>query len=296
MRRAELPPSLPSTFLVEEARDRGVSPGRLRAQDLTSPVHGARARGEIDERARLRLILARVPDGAFVCGPTAALVHGMPLPRSLEVAAAARPHVAVALPANRVRRPEVVGRALAVDADDVTEVDGIRATTFERTWVDLGGSVAVPALVAAGDALISRRGPRTTAEALARAHAKAGRSRGAVRRAEALTLIDDGAESPRESKLRVLIVRAGLPRPRTNVAIRAGGRFVARVDMLFPDARLVVEYDGDYHRDLSQWSRDQSRRAELESLGYRVTVVTARDFDDPETLVRRIRRLLARQA
>lgn len=77
------------------------------------------------------------------------------------------------------------------------------------------------------------------------------------------------------------------------MVIRDGWRFVARVDLLYRDARLVLEYDGDYHRDSSQWSRDQSRRAELESLGYRVTVVTARDFDDPGALVRRIRRLLS---
>ncbi|SDQ25274.1 DUF559 domain-containing protein [Microbacterium sp. cf332] len=294
MRRTDLPSSLPAAFLVGSARELGVTAGRLRALDLTRPLHGARSREPLGELDTLRLILERVPDHAFFCGPTAAAIHGMPLPRSLRDAASARPHLAVALPANRIRRPEIVGRALGLHDDDVAEVDGIRLTTPERTWVDLGGAVAVGALVAAGDALLDRRGPRTTREALAEAHARAGRSRGAVRRAEALTLLDDGAESPRESELRVLLVRAGLPRPETNVVIRDGRRFVARVDLLYRDARLVMEYDGDYHRDPGQWSRDQSRRAELESLGYRVTVVTARDFDDPGALIRRIRRLLSR--
>lgn len=92
--------------------------------------------------------------------------------------------------------------------------------------------------------------------------------------------------------VRVILVEAGLPRPECNVEIFDNGRFVARVDMLFPEVKLIVEYDGDYHRDPDQWSKDQIRRAELEALGYRVTVVTRRDFDDPTALVARIRRLL----
>lgn len=292
VRRSDLPAALPRGFLVHEARELGVSAGRLRARDLGRPLHGARSRDLLTDDDRLRLILDAVPDGAFFCGPTAAAVHRMPLPRSIRDDAGSRPHVAVALPANRIRRPELVGRALAVDDDDLIDVDGIRVTTIERTWVDLGAVLEIASLVAAGDALLQRRDPRTTAQELAAAHAKAGRSRGAVRRAEALTLLDDGAESPRESELRVLLVRAGLPWPETNVVIRDGGRFVARVDLLYPRARTIIEYDGDYHRDPDQWSRDQSRRAELESLGYRVTVVTARDFDDVSALIRRIRRLL----
>ncbi|RAZ33354.1 endonuclease domain-containing protein [Microbacterium sp. SMR1] len=293
MRRAPLPDVLPAGFLTEKARDLGVTAGRLRARDLARPLHGARAREPLSDLDLLRLIRERVPPHAFFCGPTAAAVHRMPLPAPLRDAAATRPHLAVALPANRIRRPEVVGRALAVRPDDIVEVGGIRLTTVERTWVDLAGSMSLGALVAAGDTLIARGGPRTTIDALGLAHERAGRSRGAVRRAEALALLDDGAESPRESELRVLLVRAGLPRPETNVVVRDGWRFVARVDLLYREARLIIEYDGDYHRHLSQWSRDQSRRAELESLGYRVTVVTARDFDDPGALVRRIRRLLS---
>ena len=75
------------------------------------------------------------------------------------------------------------------------------------------------------------------------------------------------------------------PRPEVNVDITDRGRFVARVDMLFREERLVVEYQGDYHRDPEQWRRDEMRRAELESLGYRVTYVTAADLRDPEQLV-----------
>ena len=93
--------------------------------------------------------------------------------------------------------------------------------------------------------------------------------------------------------VRLILIEAELPHPECNVEIWDDGRFVARVDMLYADVWLIIEYDGDHHRDPDQWSRDQIRRAELESLGYRMIVVTRRDFDDPDALVRRIRRLLA---
>ncbi|MDI9890882.1 DUF559 domain-containing protein [Rhodococcus sp. IEGM 1404] len=142
------------------------------------------------------------------------------------------------------------------------------------------------------DHLLARRNPLCTREDLERMHRRLLGGRGSKVRRLALDLAVDGSESPKESELRVLLVMAGLPTPECNIEIFHGHRFVARVDLLYRDARLVIEYDGDYHRDPRQWSRDQSRRAELESLGYRVTTVTARDFDAPEVLLMRIRRLL----
>ncbi len=95
--------------------------------------------------------------------------------------------------------------------------------------------------------------------------------------------------------MRVLLIQSGLPVPQSNVEIFDGSRFVAPRRSALPGQATIIEYDGDHHRDPQQWSRDQSRRAELESLGYRMTVVTARDFDDPVALLARIRRFLARE-
>ncbi|WP_192813705.1 endonuclease domain-containing protein [Microbacterium yannicii] len=217
----------------------------------------------------------------------------MPLPLALELRAFSEPTIGVPLPANRIRRPGVVGRALAISDHDITRVHGIRCTTPERTWIDVAPLVSLPRLIAITDHVISRRRQVTTRAALQAAHAHAGANRGSAARATALAFCSDGSESPRESETRAILVLAGLPAPEANVQILDGRRFVARVDLLYRDARLVIEYDGDYHRTPAQWSRDQSRRAELESLGYRVTVVTSRDLDDPAALVARIRRLLA---
>ncbi|MFD5213164.1 endonuclease domain-containing protein [Microbacterium sp. NPDC058345] len=292
MRPAPLPPGTPRAFTVAAARRRGVSVGRLRAKDLTMPFHGTRARTELDAAEALRLLMEVLPAQAFVCGLTAGALWGMPLSERDERDAWGRPRIGVPESDTRIRRPEVVGHRLHIAPEDVVERSGIRTLSVPRTWIDLSRVLPLGRLVAVTDAVLSRRNPLADLDDLRAADARFRGGRGAVRRREALELRDDRAESPRESMVRVILVLAGLPRPECNVDIFDRGEFVARVDLLYRDAGVIVEYDGDYHRDPDQWSRDQIRRARLEAMGYRVTVVTRRDFDDPQALVARIRRLL----
>ncbi len=284
---------LPPAFTVADALAAGITPGRLRAKTLARPYWGTRSTQALSAREQLRLLLRALPAHAFVCGATAALLLDLPLPARVAQLAEDEPLVAVPLGHNRIRRPGVRGRSLSVVEDDVVVVDGLRCTSPARTWCEVSGTLSLGPLVAVTDRILFHRDPLATLAELEEVHARVGRSRGAAQRPLALEWSSPRAESPRESELRVLLRQAGLPAPECNVDVFAGTRFVARVDMLYRDARLVIEYDGDYHRDRDQWSRDAVRRAELESLGYRVTVVTARDFDDPSALIARIRRLLA---
>lgn len=278
---------------MRQARNLGVSSGRLQAKRLTAPFHGVRAQRLITDLERVTALFEVLPPHTFACGPTAAVLHGMPLPLALEWQALQRPVIGVALPANRIRRAGVVGRALQLRPGDVGVARGIRVTTPARTWVDLAALMSLPRLVAVTDHLIARRRPFISLAGLHHVHAEAGAGRGARARADALMLCSAGSESPRESELRAILLLAGLPMPETNVEIYDHERFVARVDMLYRAAGVVVEYDGEHHVTPAQWSRDQRRRAELESLGYRVAVVTARDFDDPTAMISRIRRYLS---
>ncbi|GAA0991440.1 DUF559 domain-containing protein [Subtercola frigoramans] len=86
---------------------------------------------------------------------------------------------------------------------------------------------------------------------------------------DALQLIRLGCASPMETRLRLLIVRAGLPEPQLNVDILDGrGDFVACGDLYFPEQRVLVEYDGDQHRtDTKMYERDQTRLANLRAIG-----------------------------
>ncbi|CAH0217047.1 endonuclease domain-containing protein [Microbacterium sp. Bi128] len=290
------PPSrAPSpAFTITEAEAAGLSPSTLRSAAWSSPFRGMRVvPGSHDERQRVGALLRALPDLAFCCGPTSAVLQGLPLPWTLAASAMDTPVVGMPRAHVRIRRPGVIGRRLDVRDEDVIEVDGIRCSSPLRTWAELAERLSAAELTALTDHLLARRRPLCTREELEVMHRRFIGGRGSKVRRLAIDLSVDGSESPKESELRVLLVMAGLPAPECNVEIFDGHRFVARVDLLYRHARLVIEYDGDYHRDARQWSRDQSRRAELESLGYRVTVVTARDFDAPESLLTRIRRLLA---
>lgn len=296
MRPSPLPSALPTAFTVSAALTEGVTLKRLRAKDLDRPFHGTRARVALENTEKLRLLLEALPSHAFVCNITAALLWGLPLPMKEEADAWARPRIGVARAETRIRRAGVLGHRLETEEDDVLVVDGIRVLAPARLWVDVSRVLSLPHLLALTDAIISRRHPIATLDGLMTAHHRFRGGRGARSRERALELADDRAESPRESMVRLILIEAGLPTPQCNVEIRDGHRFIARVDMLYPESRLIIEYDGDHHRDPDQWSRDQIRRAELEALGYRYVTVTRRDFDDPAALVRRVRRLLAAAA
>ena len=110
---------------------------------------------------------------------------------------------------------------------------------------------------------------------------------------QVLALADPGAESPRESALRVLLVLAGLPRPTTQFEVRDDDRrFVARLDLAWPELKIGIEYDGAHHRDPAQHSRDLRRHNALRARGWIVIQIDARQFADPEQVVALVRQLL----
>lgn len=103
------------------------------------------------------------------------------------------------------------------------------------------------------DALGSATGFRS-----ADVHALAGRhvgSPGLPRLRAALDLCDPGAKSPSATWLRLLVERAGFPRPRTQIPVcDANGRPIYRIDMGWGDVLVAVEDDGDHHRERPQFA------------------------------------------
>ena len=289
-RRADLPPGFRSGgFTVDRARETGVSASRLRAKDLVAPTRGARLHQGHSFAERCRAVMAVVDPRVFATGISAAVLHGLPVPHGLRDIL----ELAIPAPSRAVRRRGVTARSLRITEAEVTLVQGMRATTLARTWCELGRTLNVHALVAAGDVAVRKIGlDRLTLAA--RRHPD---RRLHNRLAAALELLDPASESPKESELRALIVLAGLPRPRANVTLRdATGRFVARVDLLIDGFDEVLEYHGDHHRtDLRQWRRDRTRESEIESLGYHVTEVTQADLDDPIGLIHRLESTLRRR-
>lgn len=175
---------------------------------------------------------------------------------------------------------------LQLQADEFGLVDGLPATTPERTAFDIGRRGAVGAAVARIDALMQATGVKTGDIA-----ELADRYRGArgLRKLErVLDLSDAGAESPQETWLRLLLIRAGLPRPTTQIPVVGpdNGK-TYRLDMGWEDLRVAVEYDGEQHRvDRWQYKWDIRRREEVEKLCWIVIRVVA--GDRPADILRRV--------
>jgi len=234
-----------------------------------------------------------MPSTSFISHATAAKLHGIPLPYRLHTDA--RTHISVPAPARAPHARGIRGHMLQIESHELTVLDGLNVTTPIRTWLDLGTMLSLHDLVAAGDYLIHWRTPLASHVDLVEALASRLDRRGRKALAHALALLNDRAESPPESILRVIVVQAGLPEPRINHDVSDRfGEFVARTDLMIDEYKIVLEYQGDYHRKTpGQWRADMTRRSRLEALGWKVMELNADDLKDPEELVRRIRTLAA---
>lgn len=184
----------------------------------------------------------------------------------------------------------------AVDA--VCELDGVRTTPAARAVIETvqGTShrVAVSVVDQAMRLRIATRQQLTDTLALF-----AGRT-GVRRAARAVQFGDGRAESVGESWLRVVLAELGLPAPLPQAEIRdEQGAFVARVDFLFAEYGVIVEFDGAVkygEGGTSALLAEKAREDRLRDLGYQVVRVTWADLEDPAALLRRIRRAITRSA
>ena len=105
-----------------------------------------------------------------------------------------------------------------------------------------------------------------------------------------LFLSDPRAESPQESRLRLILIAGGLPWPQAQFEVREGAnRFVARLDLAYPEHKLGVEYDGDQHRTRAGFRNDVRRLNDLRTCGWTVLRFVAADLHAPEKVVATVR-------
>lgn len=272
-------------FLRREVPE--LSGGRLCRADLWRPAHGVRlpaGRTEPIDVLRARELL--LPAGAANSHTTAAFVLGMPLPIAND--GVAEIHVTTPSGTRARRGRGVVGHQRRLAPDEVATVDGVTVTRIFRTLCDLPDVVDFPEMVAIGDWIIGRSRTGITVEQMRERLATAPVT--ASRRAfllDVLARVDGRSESAKESELRVLLEDAGLgPFALQMEIFDSQGRFVARPDILLPELKIAIEYEGDHHRsDKKQWRRDQARRRRLEALGWKYIVVTQSDLADPAALL-----------
>ncbi|WFE39528.1 hypothetical protein [Micromonospora sp. WMMD998] len=267
-------------FFAREAVHRGLlTRNELRSSAWRQLFHNvyADARLEISHATRCRAAASWLfPPGCAIAGRSAVALLGGPQPRPEE------PVEVLVEPSARFG--PVAGLRIHVanwQEGEVLRVDRAPVTTPARTCWDLACWLDGVEAVAHIDALLHRQAT-DRAELMAYLGRRAG-ERGARRFAEALGLADGGAESLPESRLRVRLIRAGLPRPVTQHVITRQGRFVARVDLAWPDLKVAVEYDGLWHHDAEQFHRDRRRLNQILRDDWIVLHVTSRrmaeDFD-----------------
>jgi very-short-patch-repair endonuclease len=176
--------------------------------------------------------------------------------------------------------------------DDVRLWRGLRLSSPERTWCELGAVLGVSDLVAVGDYLIHWRRPFCSINDLARAVRRYPGRRGLRALTAALPLLDERSESPQESRLRVLLLAEGIEGLATNLVITVRGRNY-RADLALPRWKVAIEYQSEYHRETEQWRRDMSKREEIATVGWHTMEVNADDLDRGARLADRVRATIA---
>lgn len=173
--------------------------------------------------------------------------------------------------------------------DEICTVRGIPVTTPARTAFDLGRRKGRNAAVIRLDALANATNLKAVdVEDLVRRHR---RSRGLVQLRQVLQLMDEGAESPQETRTRLVLIGAGLPRPQTQIVVCDDiGSTFARIDLGYEEWKVGVEYDGAQHwTDPEQRAYDIDRHAGLLACGWRIIRVSADMLRyRPEVIVARV--------
>jgi very-short-patch-repair endonuclease len=180
-----------------------------------------------------------------------------------------------------------------IEKDEIEFVAGMPVTSPVRTSLDFGCWYPIMTAIAAIDALA--RATEVKAADIELLGRRYGGRRGISRARQAVDLIDAGAQSPKESWLRVVLIQAGLPRPQTQIPVlNEFGDTVAYLDMGWDDVKVAVEYDGDHHRrDRRQYTWDVRRLEILKRLGWIIVRVVA--GDRPAEIIGRVRAALARR-
>ncbi|WP_217584551.1 hypothetical protein [Microbacterium sp. GbtcB4] len=300
--RVPLPPHLGPHFAVRDAAAIGVGRKRYSSRDLARPFAGVRSAIEpatFDDQ--VAAYLPRLRDGQAFAGRTALRLWGLPAPvrwapdEPLDVAV----HTGTSPP----RTIGVRGRRIAPGRADTWRIHGVPTVDpvsalflCAREFVSMPMIVALDALLTSSDAYPGLRTgrPVATTESIDRQLTRWGRFPGCGRIRDALPLARAGVESPKETETRLLLTSFGLPEPAIQHIVTVDGRFLARVDLAYPECRIAIEYEGDGHRtDRDRWRIDIRRQRDLEDHGWLVIRVTELDLrDGGAALAARVRRAL----
>ena len=286
---APLPDDLASrAFSTREALARGIRASRLRARDISQPVRGVNLASSSEPTfiQRCRALMRVLPPGSFVSHGSAARLYGFPVGAD----GTSSIHVTVPAPNRAPRRAQVVGHRATLTGTEWMRSAGFAHSTAARAWVELAStSLTLEDAVVAGDYLVrareTRRGyrPLATLEELRAAADNSADRRGSRLVSAALRAIREGVDSPKETQLRLLLLRAGCPELVVNEPILdERGRVIVQPDLRIRGYRITLDYEGDHHRtSRRQWMRDIRRFRQLAGEEMVALRVVADDMEPP---------------
>jgi very-short-patch-repair endonuclease len=265
-------------FTRAEASGVGVTRRQLQGAGYRRLGSGIYRWAGLKESPQLMLtaVARRLPPGAAFSGRTAAWLHGLDVEPCdpIEVTGSARLAGAC------------VHRA-AFGPKEILLRRGLPTTTALRTVVDLGGRDPLTEGVVAADLFLHAE--LVTIVEMRTYIGEHPRAKGIARLRRVVEMAEPKAESAMETRLRMLLVLAGLPRPEVQVSIHDDqGNFLGRPDLLYPDRRLAIEFDGSNHRD--RLVDDNRRQNRIIGAGYRLLRFTAADvYRTPDSVVMQVR-------
>src|SRR5687767_13651415 len=248
MRHRSIPFSGP--FTTAEAYAAGLTNGILRGPSVRRLFAGVYVTAEV-ERCEHVLVAAalKVVPQAVVVGVTALHLHGIDVgPPTPLYLVSTNPH-----PVRRAGLNVARVRALPPRKGSMA--------VAEHAFASAATQLNLLDLVTAGDWLL--RLDRCHLPALL-AYVSSFTGRGAVAARRAAGLVRARVDSPRETVLRLSLVLAGLPTPDCNLVMGTHDHPIGRVDLVFKEFGVLIEYDGDQHRtDRWQWNVDIGRYEEF---------------------------------
>lgn len=270
-----------TVILASDAAQHGITRANLRSTRFRPLFHGIHlaASEEDDTWNRAHAVVTLAGPGAVASFHTAARLWGAAVPND--------PTIHVTVPhADQRRCLDGATFHVCGALEWGYDVRGVLVTSPAQTFIDLARKLPLVALVVVGDALVNHG--HITPEDLRRACARSS-LKGAVQARRAARYVRRGAESPMETRARMLVVLAGLPEPRTQIEILDGWRVIYRLDLGYAEALVAVEYDGEHHRDPDQAAADTRRREYLESIGWIIVVLRSEDiYRHPDTALEQI--------
>jgi Protein of unknown function (DUF559) len=277
---------LHGVFIGSHAVADGVlSVRQLREGPYVRVVHGVYADPSIprDHSLRCRAVALLLPTGAALGGRSAAAILEAPTP-------AYGDPVTVVLPSPlKWRGPKGVRvhrTDLAAQEVQRVGVHELPVTSPLRTAWDVAVLESMPTAVGVLDAM-ARAGLVTVPDLRRLVERSAGRW-GVLRARAAVEQVDPRSESPPESWVRVACAQAGLPAPQPQYVVVEGGEFLGKVDLAWPQERVIVEYEGPHHFDAEKIAKDDARYARLAAAGWTVIRLAAADLRDLADVVGRV--------